>query len=87
MRRRSAEVFRRQAIYLVDGLLSRLESLIERGEALVPEPLFADITTFVGDLDMDLLPPVRREDPRATSRLLEVLFEAQRYLLLRVGRA
>ena len=55
---------------------------MERGEPVVPEPLFTEITRFVGNLDADLSRRLQRKDVRGTSHLLDVLFEAQTYLLL-----
>lgn len=84
VRRRTELIERRQTIYLVDRWLNGLESLMERGEQVVPEPLFADISGFVEDLDADVSPPAHGGNLRATSRMLDVLFEAQTYLLLRL---
>jgi hypothetical protein len=70
-------------INLVDAWLNGLESQMERGVTIVPEPLFTEVTQFVGNLDSDLSRRLQREDVRQTSRLLDVLFEAQTYLLLR----
>lgn len=83
VRRRHELLSRRQRIYLVDRWLNGLESLMERGEAVVPEPLLTEITGFLGDLDADLSRRVHRKDVRRTSHLLEVLFEAQTFLLSR----
>ena len=58
---------------------------MERGEPVVPEPLFTEITGFVGNLDADVSRHLQRKDIRGTSHLLDVLFEAQTYLLLRLA--
>lgn len=81
VRRENASFALRRPVQMLDDWLSQVETLMERHEALVPEPLVAEIAGFLA-----------REDPRSHRRLrmkgkleawrvLDVLFEAEEQFL------
>ncbi|HEX9100304.1 MAG TPA: hypothetical protein VF956_12520 [Candidatus Dormibacteraeota bacterium] len=81
MRRRHALRARRRPIQLLDHWLSQVESLIERNDAVVPEPLVGEIARFLGKLNPRLHRRLRRNGRREAVRVLDVLFEAEEEFL------
>lgn len=81
LRRRNAVRSRRRPIQLIDHWLSQVETLIERDDRVVPEPLIGEIARFVRKLDPRLLGRLRRNSKREASRVLDVLFEAEEQFL------
>jgi hypothetical protein len=92
LRRRNALLSRRHPIDVVDGWLGEVETLIEHNCPVVPEGLMTEIAAFLGRLDTRLWRldarlsrRLRRNAARETSIVLDVLFEAQELLLLRLA--
>ena len=85
-RRRYALRLRRYPIDLVDSWLSELETLMEQGIPVVPEPLITEIEEFLGRLESCLDRRVPRRGKGETETVMEMLFEAEEYLLLRATR-
>lgn len=81
LRRRHALRSRRRPIQLLDHWLSQVETLIERNDAVVPEPLVSEIARFLGKLNPRLHRRLRRNGKREAVRVLDVLFEAEEQFL------
>jgi hypothetical protein len=81
LQRREALLSRRRPIRQLDDWLSDVEMLMERNEPVVPEPLIGEIARFVDRLDPVLYRRLRRNGKREASQVLDLLFEAEEYLL------
>lgn len=81
MRRRDALRLRRRPIELLDGWLNQVETLIERKDVVVPEPLASEISSFLGRLDLRAHPRHRKRERPKASRVLDLLFAAQEEFL------
>lgn len=89
MHRRNEQLARRHPIDLVDSWVSEVETLLEHNSPLVPEPLVAEIAGFLERLDMRfdtrLYHRLRGNGARQTRKVLDVLFEAEENLLVRLA--
>jgi hypothetical protein len=85
LRRRNALRSRRYPIELVDNWLTELENLMEHEDPVVPEPLIIEIAAFLGRLDPRLYRRLWSKGKRATTNVLDTLFEVEEVLLLRVS--
>jgi hypothetical protein len=86
LRRRNALLSRHHPVRLVDDWLSDLGTLMEKdSDPVVPEPLIAEIASFLDRLDARLYRSLRRKGGPETSMVLDVLSEAQEQLLLRLA--
>jgi len=81
LRRRNAAVSGRRPIRLLDHWLDQVETLVERDDAVVPEPLIGEIAGFLGTFDSDLNRRLRSHGRRKASRVLDLLFEAEELFL------
>src|SRR5437868_14998346 len=72
---------RRADIRQLDSWLNTVEGMLEGDERTVPEPLVKEIGTFLRDVDPKLHRALLRNRAREASRVLDVLFDAQEYLL------
>jgi len=80
-RRSDAQRLRRLPIQLLDKWLSQVETLIERDDPVVPEPLIDEIAGFIGKMNPRLHVRLRRNGSPNASRVLEVLFDAEEQFL------
>ena len=67
----------------LDTWLNTVEGMLEGDERTVPELLVKEIGTFLRDVDPKLHRALLRNRAREASRVLDVLFDAQEYLLPR----
>ncbi len=81
LRRRSAVLSRQRPIRLLDHWVSLVETLVERDDPVVPEPLIGQITGFIGELDPLLGRKLRKNGKQDSVRVLDVLFEAEEQFL------
>jgi hypothetical protein len=89
IRRKSREQFERQQRLLarradmrrLDTWLNSVEVMLEEEQRTVPEPLVKEIGCFLRDVDPKLHRALLRNRAREASRVLDVLFDAQEYLL------
>jgi len=81
MRRHKELLARRLPMRLLDHWLSEVETLIERNEPRVPEPLMGQIAGFLGKQDPRLYRRLRRRGNLDALRVLDALFEAEEHLL------
>jgi hypothetical protein len=81
LRRRSAVLSRRRPIRLLDHWVSLVETLVERDEPVVPEPLIDQITGFIGELDPLLCRKLKKNGTQDSVQVLDVLFEAEEQFL------
>lgn len=81
LRRRNPLRSRRRPIQLIDHWLAQVETLIERNDRIVPEPLVGEIAGFLGELDPPLHRRLQRNSKREALRVLDVLFEAEEQFL------
>jgi hypothetical protein len=79
--RRNAAASGRRPIKLLDHWLNQVETLVERNDSPVPEPLIGEIARFMGKFDPRLYRRLRRHGPRKASRVLDLLFEAEELFL------
>jgi hypothetical protein len=86
VRRETALFARRRPVQMLDDWLSQVETLMEHNEALVPEPLIAEIAGFLAREDPRLHRMLRRKGELEAWRVLDVLFEAEEQFLQRVVR-
>jgi hypothetical protein len=84
-RRRTALISRRRPLRQLDHWLSQVETLLERNEPVVPEPLISEIAGFLGKLDPRLYRRLRRDRRRKASRVLDLLFEVEELFLPRAA--
>lgn len=66
---------------LLDYWLSQVETLIERNEPGVPEPLFGEIAGFLGKQDSRLYDRLTRKGNVDVLGVLDALFEAEEQFL------
>ncbi len=91
MHRKSREQWEREQLTLarrsdmrqLDTWLNTVEGMLEGDERTVPELLVKQIGTFLRDVDPKLHRALLRNRAREASRVLDVLFDAQEYLLPR----
>jgi hypothetical protein len=86
LRRHKAQVERRRPVRLLDAWLSQVETLVERKESLVPQPLFGQIARFIWKLDPLLHRRLGRGRKPEALRVLDVLFEAEEQFLPGMAR-
>lgn len=67
----------------LDRWLNQVESMLEDDRRVVPEPLVKEIAGYLRDVDPKLHRALLRNRAREASRVLDVLFDAQEYLLPR----
>jgi hypothetical protein len=82
--RRYTLLSRRHPLDLVDSWLSELEALMLQDNQVVPEPLITEIARFLERLDTRLYRRLQRNGDRETSLVLDLLFEAEERLLVRL---
>ncbi|HEX6350890.1 MAG TPA: hypothetical protein VF160_16060 [Candidatus Dormibacteraeota bacterium] len=73
----------RAEIRQLDTWLNTIEGMLEGDERTVPEPLVREIGGFLREVDPKLHRALLRNRARDASRVLDVLFDAQEYLLPR----
>lgn len=83
LRRRHALISRGRPIRLLDHWLSQVETLVERNDPVVPEPLIGEIAGFLGKLNPPLYRRLRKIGRRRATRVLDLLFEAEEQFLRR----
>jgi hypothetical protein len=81
LQRRDAQRLRRRPIQLLDNWLSQVETLMERDDPVVPEPLIDEIAGFIVKLNPRLHRRLRRNGGQDASRVLNVLFDAEEQFL------
>ena len=74
---------RRAEMRQIDDWLNTVEGMLEGEQRTVPEPLVKQIGSFLRDVDPKLHRALLRNRAREASRVLDVLFDAQEYLLPR----
>ena len=84
-RRRKALLVSRRPMQLLDYWLSEVETLVERNEPVVPDPLMAEIGRFLGKLDPRLYRRLRRNGNLNALHVLDALFEAEEQFLPQVA--
>jgi len=72
---------RRSEMRQLDTWLNTVEGMLEGDARTVPEPLVREIGSFLRDVDPKLHRALLRNRAREASRVLDVLFDAQEYLL------
>ena len=72
---------RRADMRQIDDWLNAFEGMLEEEQRTVPEPLVKEIGSFLRDVDPKLHRALIRNRAREASRVLDVLFDAQEYLL------
>lgn len=86
-RRHNALLLHRRPVRLLDHWLDQVETLIERNEVSVPEPLLGEIAGFLGQQDPLLYLRLRGYPKLKASHVLKLLFEAEEQFLPRLARA
>ncbi len=81
--RRRRLLARRADMRQLDRWLNQVESMLEDDRRVVPEPLVKEIAGYLRDVDPKLHRALLRNRAREASRVLDVLFDAQEYLLPR----
>ena len=81
VRRREAFLARRRPLLLLDHWLGQVETLIERQDPVVPEPLISEIAGFLGKFHPPLYRRLHKTGRRKASRVLDLLFEAEERFL------
>jgi len=81
LRRRVALRSRRRPIHLLDNWLGQVETLMERDDPVVPEPLNDEILGFIVQLSPRLHRRLRQNSGRDALTVLEVLFDAEEQCL------
>ena len=81
LRRRDALRLRRRPIQLLDNWLSQVETLMERDDLVVPEPLIDEISGFIVQLNPRLHRRLQRNSRRDALTVLDVLFDAEEQCL------
>lgn len=74
---------RRADVRQVDAWLNRIEGMLEEDQRIVPEPLVKEIAGFLREVDPKLHRALLRNRTREASRVLDILFDAQEYMLPR----
>ena len=86
LRRRNVQLERRRPVRLLDAWVSQVETLVERKESIVPQPLFGQIAGFLWKLDPLLYGRLRKGRKLEALRVLDVLFEAEEQFLPGMAR-
>lgn len=86
LRRRNALLERRRPVRVLDAWLSQVETLVERNEPIVPEPLLGQIAGFLWQQDPLLYGRLRKGRKLEVLRVLDVLFEAEEQFLPGMAR-
>jgi hypothetical protein len=81
LRRRKALLRHRRPVRLLDAWLSQVETLVERNEPIVPEPLLGQIARFLWKQDPLLYRRLGKGRKLEIFRVLDVLFEAEEQFL------
>jgi len=84
--RRDALLEHRRPVRLLDAWLSQVETLVERNEPIVPEPLLGQIAAFLWREDPLLYRRLRKGRKLEVLRVLDVLFEAEEQFLPGMAR-
>ena len=82
-RRRQRLLARRADLRQIDSWLNEIECMLEEDRRTVPEPLLREMATFLRDVDPKLHRAMLRNRTRDASRVLDILFDAQEYMLPR----
>jgi hypothetical protein len=72
---------RRADLRQVDLWLNEVEGMLEEDQRVVPEPLVREIAGFLREVDPRLHRALLRNRTREASRVLDILFDAQEYML------
>ncbi len=81
--RRQRMLARRADLRRLDTWLNEVESMLEGDQRVVPEPLVKEIAVFLREVDPKLHRALLRNRTRDASRVLDILFDAQEYMLPR----
>ena len=81
--RRERLLARRADMRQIDGWLNQIETMLEGDQRTVPEPLVKEMAGFLRELDPKLHRALLRNRTRDASRVLDILFDAQEYMLPR----
>jgi len=81
--RRERMLARRAELRQLDDWLNEVEGMLEGDQRVVPEPLVRTMATFLRDVDPKLHRALLRNRAREASSVLDVLFDAQEFLLPR----
>ena len=81
--RRREMMERRAELRRLDTWLDDVEGMLEGDQRVVPEPLVKEIARFLREVDPKLHRTLLRNRTRDASRVLDVLFDAQEFLLPR----
>lgn len=81
--RRRRLLARRADVRQVDTWLNSVEGMLEGDQRTVPEPLVKEIAGFLREIDPKLHRALLRNRTRDASRVLDILFDAQEYMLPR----
>ena len=65
----------------LDSWLETIETMLEEDRREVPEPLVKEIAGFLREVDPKLHRAMLRNRTRDAARVLDILFDAQEYLL------
>lgn len=82
-RRRRRMLARRADLRRLDLWLNQVECMLEGDQRTVPEPLVKEIAGFLREVDPKLHRALLRNRAREASRVLDILFDAQEYMLPR----
>lgn len=81
--RRERMLARRAELRQLDDWLNQVEGMLEGDQRVVPETLIREMASFLREVDPKLHRALLRNRTREASRVLDVLFDAQEYLLPR----
>ena len=81
--RRERLLARRSELRQLDEWLNEVEGMLEGDQRVVPETLVRRMASFLREVDPKLHRALLRNRTREASRVLDVLFDAQEYLLPR----
>lgn len=81
--RRRRLLAQRADVRQIDEWLNQVEGMLEDDQRVVPETLVRQIAAFLREVDPKLHRALLRNRTREASRVLDVLFDAQEYLLPR----
>ncbi|HEX6548240.1 MAG TPA: hypothetical protein VF134_05820 [Candidatus Dormibacteraeota bacterium] len=79
--RRQRVLAQRAELRQLDSWLNQVETMLEGDRRVVPEPLIREMAGFLREVDPKLHRALLRNRLRDASRVLDVLFDAQEYLL------
>ncbi len=74
---------RRADLRQLDDWLNEVETMLEDDQRVVPERLVKEIAGFLREIDPKLHRALLRNRARDASRVLDILFDAQEYMLPR----